>query len=340
MPLEIFHMPKSWAKKLAPYRVANNWRAIFEIAITGVAFVASWILSYKLFLLHPYLSVLLVLPTAGLLVRLFMLQHDCGHLSMFSSKHANDWVGRALGVLTLTPYDYWRHAHALHHASSGNLDKRGMGDIETLTVAEYAALDARGKLRYRLYRNPIVLFIVGPIYLFVLAHRLPNGVFKLGPASWISVMGTNAALLVASGLLIYWLGVVPFLAVHLPIVCLGAAIGVWLFYVQHQFDETHWSRPPEWTHEDAALNGSSYYDLPQPLRWFTGNIGIHHLHHLSSRIPFYRLPKVLKDYPELKDKGRITLWQSIKCVNLTLWDEASRKLVSFRQAHRMLKSTA
>lgn len=332
-------MPKSWSKKLAPYRVANNRRALYELALTASAFAASWILSYMLFLLYPYLSVLLVLPTAGLLVRLFMLQHDCGHLSMFSSKPANDWVGRALGVVTLTPYDYWRHAHAMHHASVGNLDKRGMGDIETLTVAEYAALDARGKLLYRLYRNPFVLFVIGPIYLFILRHRLPTGAFKQGPASWLSVMGTNAALLVASALLIYWMGVVPFLAVHLPIVSLGAAIGVWLFYVQHQFDETHWSRPPEWSHEDAAMNGSSYYDLPQPLRWFTGNIGIHHLHHLSSRIPFYRLPKVLKDFPELKDKGRITLWQSIKCVNLTLWDEGARKLVSFAQARAILKST-
>jgi acyl-lipid omega-6 desaturase (Delta-12 desaturase) len=215
-----------------------------------------------------------------------------------------------------------------------------MGDIETLTVAEYAALDARGKLRYRLYRNPFVLFLVGPIYLFVLRHRLPTGAFRQGRASWLSVMGTNLALLAGSGLLVYWLGLVPFLAVHLPIVCLGAAFGVWLFYVQHQFDETHWSRPPEWTLEEAALNGSSFYDLPQPLRWFTGNIGIHHLHHLSSRIPFYRLPKVLKDFPEFRDKGRLTLWQSLCCVNLVLWDEGARKLVSFRQARAMLKPGA
>ena len=333
-------MTKNWSKKLAPYREAHNGRAIFELAVTALCFVSSWVASYLLFLVHPILALLLVLPTAGLLVRLFMLQHDCGHWSMFSSKSANDWVGRALGLFTLTPYDYWRHSHALHHASSGNLDKRGMGDIDTLTVQEYAALGFWGKLRYRAYRNPVVLFVIGPVYLFILRHRFPADAFGQGTASWVSIMGTNAGLLVASGLLIYWLGVVPFFAIHLPIVSLGAAIGVWLFYVQHQFDETHWSRAPEWKQEEAALHGSSFYDLPQPLRWFTGNIGMHHLHHLSSRIPFYRLPKVMKDFPELKETGRLTLLESFRCVKLTLWDEASRKLVSFRQARQILANAA
>jgi len=328
--------PKNWAKQLAPYRLANNRRALFEVVVTSATFLALWVLSWWLYHVSILASLAVSIPTAGFMVRLFMLQHDCGHLSMFSSKTANDWVGRALGVLTLTPYDYWRHAHAIHHLGSGNLERRGIGDIETLTLEEYKALSLLGRFKYRLYRNPLVLFGLGPIYLFLIAQRFPLDTFKNGRASWLSVFGTNAGILAAAAVLVYFIGIPAFLVVHLPVVVLGAAAGVWLFYVQHQFDDTHWSKPPEWTHEEAALHGSSFYDLPKPLMWLTGNIGIHHLHHLSSRIPFYRLPQVLKDFPELKGVGRITLWQSFKCVNLSLWDEASRRLISFREAHRLM----
>jgi acyl-lipid omega-6 desaturase (Delta-12 desaturase) len=276
------------------------------------------------------------LPAGGFMVRLFMLQHDCGHLSMFKSRKLNDWVGRALGVITLTPYDYWRHSHAMHHAGSGNLEKRGMGDINTLTVAEYEALSFWGRFGYRLYRNPIVMFGIGPVYVFIFNQRLPPDCFRQGRASWMSVLLTNLGILLSVGLVIYFLGWLPLLTIHLPVVFVGAAAGVWLFYVQHQFDETHWEHSGNWDHETAALHGSSYYDLPKPLMWLTGNIGIHHLHHLSSRIPFYRLPQVLRDFPELRDVGRLTIWESLKCVRLTLWDEASKKLVSFREARAMM----
>ncbi len=325
---------QTWVSRLAPYKSPDNRRAIFEIAITLLPFSAMWIVTWALLQVSPWLALLASIPAAGLMVRLFMIQHDCGHGAMFTSRRANDWVGRAVGVLTLTPYDHWRHSHALHHAGSGNLDRRGMGDIDTLTIGEYRALGWLGRLRYRLYRHPLVMFGLGPAYLFLLRHRLPIGAMKLGRQPWVSVLSTNLGIAVLSAPLIYFIGLPAFLMVQLPIVVIGASVGVWLFYVQHQFDRTHWERSENWNHETAALHGSSYYDLPRPLMWITGNIGIHHLHHLSARIPFHRLPQVLKDHPELKEVGRVTLWQSLMCVRLTLWDEESKQLVSFREARR------
>jgi omega-6 fatty acid desaturase (delta-12 desaturase) len=261
-----------------------------------------------------------------------MLQHDCGHGSLFGRRRWDDWTGRAIGVLTLTPYDYWRRAHAEHHASAGNLDERGVGDITTLTVAEYRALTSRGKLGYRLYRHPFVMFGIGPAFLFLFKQRLPFGMMRTGALPWLSTMLTNMAVAVLAALLIWAIGLVPFLLVHLPIVLLAGSAGVWLFYVQHQFEETHWSKPPEWTFPHAAMHGASHYDLPRPLRWITGNIGMHHVHHLSSKVPFYRLPEVLRDHPELADLGRITLRESFSCVKLILWDETSQRLISLKEA--------
>lgn len=269
------------------------------------------------------------------MVRLFILQHDCGHGSMFSSTFANDWVGRFLGVFTFTPYDYWRRLHASHHATSGDLDRRGMGDIDTLTVAEYKAKNKMGKLRYRLYRNPLVMFGLGPAYMFLLRHRLPVGAMKEGLTGWISTLATNAGIVVMALLLIKFAGLGAFLLIQLPIVVLGASIGVWLFYVQHQYEDTYWDTRPEWSRENGALQGSSYYDLPKPIMWITGYIGIHHVHHLSSRIPFYKLPKVMKAHPELKDIGRLKFWESLRSVHLALWDENAKKLISFRDARRL-----
>ena len=299
-----------------------------------------WFAMWALSQVSPVLTLLAAIPTAGMMVRLFMIQHDCGHSALFTSRMANDWVGRVAGVLTLTPYDYWRQAHALHHAGSGNLDRRGFGDIDTLTIGEYLALDRLGRLRYRLYRHPLVMFGLGPAYLFILRHRLPFGAMKQGQMPWLSTLATNLAIAAVCGLLIYLVGLPAFLLIQLPVVIIGASIGVWLFYVQHQFERTHWERNPNWKHETAALHGSSYYDLPRPLMWITGNIGIHHLHHLSSRIPFHRLPQVLKDHPELKQIGRLTFWQSLKCVRLTLWDEDGKRLISFRDLGRRLASPA
>jgi omega-6 fatty acid desaturase (delta-12 desaturase) len=277
---------------------------------------------------------LLLLPAAGFLIRLFLIQHDCGHRAFFANRAANDWLGRVTSVLTLTPYDHWRHAHAIHHATSGNLGRRGVGDVDTLTVDEYLARSPWTRLRYRAYRHPAVMFIIGPIFLFVVQNRFPAGFMRDGWQPWASTMATNVAVAVAAGLLIWAIGWQAFLLVHVPILLLAAAAGVWLFYVQHQFERTHWAKAETWNVHEAALRGSSHYDLPPILKWFTANIGVHHVHHLSSLIPYYRLPQVLRDHPELRDMGRLTLWQSLKCVRLVLWDDASGRLISFKELRR------
>jgi omega-6 fatty acid desaturase (delta-12 desaturase) len=263
-----------------------------------------------------------------------MIQHDCGHGAFFRHRLLNDWTGRAIGVLTLTPYDAWRRTHNIHHATSGNLERRGIGDITTLTVREYLALPRWRRLGYRLYRHPLVMFGIGPAYLFFLQHRLPIGLMR-DAASWLSTMITNCAIALAAAGMIWAVGVVPFLLIHLPITLIGASIGVWLFYVQHQFEETVWAENADWRLTEAALHGSSHYDLPMVLRWFTANIGVHHVHHLCSRIPFYRLPQVLRDHPQLGEIGRLTLNQSIRCVRLVVWDDIRQRLISFREMRRM-----
>lgn len=316
---------------LARYRQPSSTRGAIELAITLGPFVLIWILMWAALDAGFWISLLLAVPAAGFLVRLFMIQHDCGHGSLFPHRLANDWVGRIIGVLTLTPYDFWRRAHALHHASSGNLDRRGIGDIDTLTVREFLALPRWRRLRYRLYRHPIVMFGFGPAYLFILRHRLPAGLMRNGWQPWLSAMATNAAIAVLVAAMIWLVGVGPFLFVQLPITLLAASIGVWLFYVQHQFEETFWARAEAWNFHEAALHGSSHYDLPNVLRWFTANIGVHHVHHLCSRIPYYRLPRVLKDHPQLASVGRLTLSDSLRCVRKVLWDERRRRLVSFRE---------
>jgi omega-6 fatty acid desaturase (delta-12 desaturase) len=318
---------------LKRYRQPKVARAIFELATTLTPFVLVWAALLFAVTSGPYwLYALMIGPAAGLLIRLFMIQHDCGHGSFLPSKAANDWIGRAIGVLTLTPYDYWRRSHAIHHATSGNLDRRGVGDLETLTVREYFARSAWARLQYRLYRHPLVMFGLGPAYLFILQHRLPIGFMGKGWTPWISVMATNAGIFAAAGLLIWAFGIVPFLLVETPLIVLSATAGVWLFYVQHQFERTQWDQTENWDAHEAALHGSSHYDLPPVLRWLTANIGVHHVHHLSNRIPFYRLQDVLRDHPRLRDVGRVTLWQSLACVRLTLWDEDKRRLVSFATA--------
>lgn len=284
-----------------------------------------------------WLTLAITIPAAGFLVRLFLIQHDCGHGTFFRRRLTNDWTGRAIGVLTLTPYDAWRRSHAVHHANAGNLDRRGIGDITTLTVKEYVALTWWRRLGYRLYRNPIVMFGLGPGYLFIVQHRWPPGFLKAGWQPWLSTMATNGAIAIIVIAMMWLVGVGPFLLVHLPITLLAASIGVWLFYVQHQFEDTFWAEAPAWTVHEAAFHGSSHYDLPGVLRWFTANIGVHHVHHLCSRIPYYRLPQVLRDHPELKEVGRLTLLQSFACVPLVLWDENDRRLVSFGAMRRSLQ---
>ncbi len=295
-------------------------------------FVALWVIMSVAVQNGFWPALILAVPAAGFLVRLFLIQHDCGHGAFFRHRLANDWIGRVLGVLTLTPYDVWRSSHAMHHATTGHLDRRGMGDIGTLTVREYQALSFWRRVQYRLYRHPIVMFAIGPAHLFILQHRVPMGWIRGGWWPWISTMSTNLAIAALVGAVVWLVGIKLFLIVHLPIVLMAASLGVWLFYVQHQFAETLWDRDPNWDMHEAALHGSSHYDLPSVLRWFTANIGVHHVHHLNSRIPYYRLPRTLEDHPQLKEISRLTLLESLRCVRFTLWDEERRRLVPFDAA--------
>jgi omega-6 fatty acid desaturase (delta-12 desaturase) len=328
---------RDWLPILNKYRTPSWARGLFEIIVTLVPFVALWIATWACLQLSYWLSLAIAVPAAGFLVRLFMIQHDCGHGSFFRRRLANDWTGRAISILTLTPYDYWKRSHAIHHASSGNLDERGIGDIRTLTVAEYLASSRWQQIGYRLYRNPFVMFGIGPAYLFLIQHRIPNGRQLRNWRAWLSPMATNLAVgLVALGV-VWMVGLQPFLLVQLPIILLAASIGVWLFYIQHQFEETHWSRPDDWSVHDAALHGSSHYDLPPVMQWMTANIGVHHVHHLCSRIPYYRLGAVIRENPDLQQMGRITFLESLACVRLTLWDEGQKRLISFRQFRHQYK---
>lgn len=298
--------------------------------VTAAPFSAFWLGGFLLVSRGWWWGAVLTIPAAAFLVRLFLIQHDCGHGAFFPSKTVNEWTGRLLGVLTMTPYGYWRRTHAIHHATSGNLDRRWLGSVETLTVEEYRALTPLKRLGYRLYRHPLIMFGLGPAYMFVLQHRLPIGLMR-EPQAWVSVMGANLGLAALSAPLLL-LSPTAFLVVHLPVVVLAASIGVWLFYVQHQFEGAYWAREEGWSLHEAALRGSSHLDLPPVLRWLTANIGAHHVHHISSKIPFYRLPQVMRDHPHLHGRGRITLGDTAGAVRLTLWDEAAERMVSFRCA--------
>ncbi|WP_108482865.1 fatty acid desaturase [Oceaniglobus ichthyenteri] len=320
---------RDWVKILAQYRDPHHGRSAFELAVSLVPFLAIWAAAWWLLAYAPVVSVLLALINGGFLVRLFIIQHDCGHGGFFRNRHVSDWTGRILGVLTLTPYNVWRRTHSLHHSAAGNLDKRGIGDVHTLTVTEYRALSPWGRFHYRLYRHPLVLFGLGPTYLFLLQNRLPLGLTDRA-TYWFSAMGTNFFIILFLALVGWLGGWQPLALVFFPTVLVAASAGVWLFYVQHQFEETHWDQEPDWQLHDAALHGSSHYDLPPVLRWMSGNIGVHHVHHLYSRIPFYRLTEVLRDYPELANAQRLTIRESLGCVKLHLWDEKQRRLLSFK----------
>ena len=330
---------RAWVVKLARYREPSTWRSLFELAVTLVPFVLLWALAWAALDVSAWLSVAIAVVNGGFLVRIFIIQHDLGHASYFGNRSASDWLGRALGVITLTPYDVWRRTHAIHHAHHGNLSHRGIGDVLTLTVEEYRARNGWGRMMYRLYRHPLVLFVLGPSYLFILQNRLPVGLMASGWRYWVSAMGTNAFIVMIVSLILWLDGLMPLLLIYIPTSVIGATIGVWLFYVQHQFEKTHWESDPDWQIHDAALEGSSHYKLPRPLQWLTGNIGIHHVHHLYSRIPFYRLTEVLADQPALAQAQKLTVRQSLSCVKLKLWDEKTKRLLSFRQMTRLYGPT-
>lgn len=318
------------ARQFRAYR-ADLKRSLFQLITTAIPFLALLVVMATATEGRYWLTLLLAVPTAGLLVRLFIIQHDCGHGSYFKSRLANDVLGRVLSILTLTPYGHWKTGHAIHHAANGNLDRRGRGDVNTLTVAEYQALSPLKRLGYRLYRGPLVMVLLGAPINFMVLQRLPTGSAFRNRDARRSILLLNVALVVAFGLPMLVIGVVPVLATYLPVMIIAAWIGNWLFYVQHQFEDTYWEQDGEWSFHEAALRGSSYFRLPPVLQWFSGNIGLHHIHHLCSRIPNYRLQACLDAAPELHGLAkRITLRQSLGCWRLALWDEQRRLLVGFR----------
>ena len=325
---------RSWREIAAPYARADPRRAVAQLLNTGLPFLIVMLVLLCGARRHPGLTLPLAVPGALLLVRLFAIQHDCGHGSFFASRRANDLVGRTLGVLTLTPYAFWRRSHAVHHANSGNLDRRGTGGVRTLTVHEYQSLSLWQRLRYRAYRHPMILFGFGPVFLFVIRHRIPTVSPFRDWKIWGSILGTNATLAAMVMLMLLTMGGSALLLGYLPVILLAASTGIWLFYIQHQFEHAYWETGSDWNFHAAALKGSSFYDLPAVLHWLTGYIGFHHIHHVCSKIPNYRLRECFDQNPEFRDARRLTLVGSLKCSRLSLWDEERGLLVSFRHALR------
>lgn len=314
---------------LSKYRERSFWRSIWQVGSTVAVFVALWVLCWWSLDVSYLLTLAVALPTAGCLVRLFILAHDCGHGSLFASKTANTVVGSCLGMLSFTPYHRWRKIHAIHHATSGDLDRRGGGDVHMLTVREYNACSRWKRLAYRIQRHPLILFGIGPFLYFVFWQRL-----VLEPPAWKqerrSVHLTNLALAVIVFAMCWVFGTVPFLLVHVPVLAVASSAGVWLFYVQHHYETTYWQRHEHWKYADASLQGSSYYKLPKILQWFTANIGLHHIHHLDSQIPNYRLQACFDENPPLQHVNQLTIRESIACAALRLWDEDEQKMVPIR----------
>jgi omega-6 fatty acid desaturase (delta-12 desaturase) len=304
---------------------------LLDIVTSAVPYVALCVAMYLLLRVSPLIAVALVIPTAGFLVRVFVVFHDCTHDSLLPSRRANRWAGRVLGLLVLSPFYQWRHEHARHHATSGDLDRRGEGDVETLTVAEYQARPWRGRLAYRLFRHPLVMFGLGPVFAMLIEPRL----VRRGTRSRLrnSVLGTDAALAVVVAALCWLIGWEDLLIVWAPPALLAGSVGIWLFYVQHQFENVKWQRHDEWSYADAALRGSSYLKLPKLLQFFTANIGLHHVHHLNSRIPNYNLQRAHDTNGIFAAVPPVSIRDGLRAVNLKLWDEDTGQLVTFAQAN-------
>lgn len=313
------------------YRGAVLHRALWQMASTLMPLALMVVAMFALADSAYWAVLLLAIPAGGLMVRVFIIQHDCGHGSFFKSRELNDNVGRAMSILTLAPYGLWRREHAQHHASSGNLDRRGSGDIDTLTVAEYQALSPLQKLRYRFYRHPLFLFGFGVPAYFLIVQRTPWLHALPARDCFKSVIGLNIAMALVYGPLFYAFGFAKVLSVFVPMVVVASATGGWLFFIQHQFEDTVWEKTNGWDFQVAALLGSSFYDLPKVLNWFTGNIGLHHIHHLNSMIPNYRLQDCIADSAELRSINRLTLRESLKCAGLKLWDENRGRMISFKE---------
>jgi len=317
----------SWKQAIAKHQKPMLRKSIWQVLNTFIPYLGLCVLMFWTLHISYWLTLAIAVVAAGFMVRIFIIFHDCGHGSFFKSQHANDFVGFVTGVLTFTPYHQWRHKHALHHATSGDLDRRGTGDIWTLTIQEYVAAPRWQRLAYRVFRNPVVLFILAPPYLLLIHQRFPSP--AVGRRERRGVHWTNASLLAIAVLMSLTIGVKAYLLIQLPVIMITGTVGLWLFYVQHQFEGVYWERRKEWGFAEAALQGSSFYKLPRFLQWFTGSIGFHHIHHLSPGIPNYNLEKCHGENPMFQRVRPVTLWSSMKSITFRLWDEQRKKLVGY-----------
>lgn len=325
----------AWLQIVKQYQTPTIPKSIWQVINSFGPYFLIWVLMVYSLSVTYWLTLVLAIVAAGFLTRIFIIQHDCGHQSFFKSRRTNDLLGTFSGLLTFTPYQHWRTAHARHHANSGDLDFRGIGDVDTLTVKEYLALNWRGKIKYRVYRSPFLLFFITPSLLFIFAQRIPYKTTKAEKSARASVWRTDAAMLASFLVLGYLIGYKEVLLVQLPITMIAASIGVYLFYVQHQFEDTYWRNHPEWDYESAALEGSSFFKLPKVLQWFSGNIGFHHVHHLSPLIPNYMLEDAHSENEIFHTVETLTIGKSIRSAFLHLWDENSQKLISFNELRRL-----
>ncbi|NOT10072.1 MAG: fatty acid desaturase [Gemmatimonadales bacterium] len=326
---------KAWREIVARYQTPSVKRAVWQLISTLVPLSVGMVLMYWSLSVSYWLTLAIAVPTAGLWIRTFIIMHDCGHGSFLPSRTWNDIVGWVTGILTATPYSHWRREHAIHHATSGHLDQRGTGDITTLTVKEYLALGWIQKVWYRIYRNPIILLVFGPSFLFV-KHRWPTRGIAGRKEAW-NVHMTNLALAGMVTLASLLIGFKEFMLIWLPVFLLSGSAGVWLFYVQHQFEDAYWRGAPEWDYATAAVTGSSYFRLPKVLQWFTGNIGFHHVHHLSPKIPNYRLERCHRENPTFQKVTTLTMRESVRTMALRLWDEESGRMVGFGHLRRLAR---
>ena len=325
-----------WQEWVNRYTLPTLPRSLWQAISTLVMYVAAWVGLYYTLSISYWLTLALVPIASGMLVRIFIVNHDCGHGSYFKSQRANNILGFITATLTFTAYFRWRHEHAMHHATSGDLENRGTGDVWTMTVEEYLAASRRSRIKYRIYRNPFVMFVIGPWWEFMIKQRVP----RMGQQrrEIMSVLWTNLALLVLIGGLSMWIGWKAVLMIQAPIFLLSGLTGVWLFYVQHQYDGALWIRHEDWDYATMCLYGSSYYKLPRVMQWFTGNIGFHHIHHLSPRIPNYLLEKAHREVPLFQSANILTFRSSLKSLRLHLWWEMEKRLVGFREIRHLIRA--
>lgn len=327
---------RTWEKIVLKYAQPNLMRSIWQIINSVVPYLLVWFLVYKS-LSYPYwVTLLLSIVACGFLIRIFIIFHDCGHDSFFRSRKANNIVGIIMGIITFTPYYVWHHQHSVHHSTAANLDKRGVGDVWTMTVSEYQNSSKWGRIIYRVFRNPFIMFTFGPVLVILIKNRISLN--SMTRQEKINIYITNIIILLMAACISLIIGIKAFLLVQLPILLISHSIGIWLFYIQHQFDDVTWERQNKWNYKYAAFKGCSFLKLPSVLQWFTGNIGFHHVHHLSSRIPNYKLEKCHYENEIFKDIKPIALFSTFKALYLSLWDETSHQLISFRKMRTALRS--